>query len=481
MLGKKESNEMYENMAKLLLMSEDSSIHFADLQEPGKETKERLNEAMARLVSAADAAKSENPALQSKADQTYQEYRKQCRSVIRKFSFEKEALYALGKSSEEMSKEEQDAVLLDPQNAGTIRKLMESVADCIQKADRTQGLSEYLKKGELRHSSKIDYVAGQAMGLADEYGKLEQEWLSQKGVVERPQEKQETKSEQKRKEQTTNENQLKEEKISEKKVESENHQKQGKQEQTTESEQEVEQTQYSKSVKKRLHAVPAPTITGVEGLPAWERLINWIAEKLGFNKVFSEKKEDQTQKQNDGTQTEYTNTRVQNSQMEESEWNDPEWDEPARQVRESQKEKEVWTSNNSKKDLDYEKQIQLLQIENLRKDSMIKYLQGELLKAQIMEQNLKNEKLLREIAENQNKQKDAAGVSKTDKDKSSSKPKREKISFSQLAKEDADAEKKRPKLENLQVQKAKSKDDSMIEYRSMKTPEKNKKEQSPSR
>lgn len=471
---KKELNEMYENMAKLLLMAENPSIHFSDLQEPGKETKERLNDAAARLMSAADAAKSEDPKLQSEADQTYQDYRKQCRSVIRKFSFEKEALYALGKASEEMSREEQDKVLLDPQNAGTIRKLMESVAECIQKADRTQGLSEYLKKGELRHSSKIDYVAGQAMGLADEYGALEREWLSQKGAVERSQEKQEkpgTQKEPEAKAQKTESEQLKEEKISEKPREAEN---QIKQKKATELENEEEKVQTKRAPKNRLHAVPAPTVTSVEGLPTWERLINWIAEKLGFNKVFSEKKEDQ--KQNVGRQTEYENTGFENSWNEESEE-----DEFDRQVQEPQSEKAEWTTRKSEKDWDYERQIHELQIENLRKDSMIKYLQGELLRVQIIEQNLKNEKLLRELAENQNRKKDAVESSKTDKEQNHKKPEREKISFSQLAKEDADVEKKRPKLEPLQAKKVRAKDDSMMEYHHMKTPEKNKKELSPSR
>ena len=448
MLGKKELNEMYENMAKLLLMAENPSIRFADLQDPGKETMEHLNEAMARVMSAADAAKSENPELQSEGNRTYQEYRKQCRGVIRKFSFEKEALYALGKSSDEMSKEEQDQILLDPQNAGKIRKLMENVAECIQKAERTQGLSEYLKKGELRHSSKIDYVAGQAMGLAEEYGTLEREWIAQKGAEKRPQEKRVLERPQKQAEQ-----------------------------ETTAGLKNLEEVQNTKSAKKQLHAVPAPAIKGVEGLPAWERLINWIAEKLGFHKVFSEKKENQ--KQNSGTQTEYANTKFQDFGMK-SEWKGPEREVSVSQS-DPQRAKEEWTSHKSARDLDYEKQIQQLQIENLRKDSMIKYLQGELLRVQIIEQNLKNEKLLREIAEKQNKQKEASGISKADKPQNSRKPEREKISFSQLAKEDTDAQKKRPKLETLQPQKARAKDDSMIDYRHRETPEKHKKALSPSR
>lgn len=475
MLGKEELNEMYENMAKLLLMAENPSIRFSDLQEPGNEIKERLNDAAARLMSAADAAKSENPKLQSEADQTYREYRKQCRGVIRKFNFEKETLYALGKHSEEMSKEEQDKILLDPQNAGTIRKLMENVAECIQKADRTQGLSEYLKKGELRHSSKIDYVAGQVMGLADEYGALEQEWLSQKkGVVERSQEKQEKQGRQaKQKEKEEN---LKEEQISVKKGESENQKKQVKQEKTTELEDKEEQAQNTKTTRNNLRAVPAPKVKDVEGLPTWERMINWIAEKLGFNKVFTEKKETQKQTRKVGTQAERTNTGVQDSWTEESEW-----EESDRQVRDPQNEKEEQTSRKTEKDWDYERQIHELQIENLRKDSMIKYLQGELLRVQIIEQNLKNEKLLREIAETQNKQKGANVNSKTDKEQNSKKPDREKISFSQLAKEESSVGKKRPHLESVQPQKVRFKDDSMMEYRHMKTPEKIKKELSPSK
>ena len=114
---------------------------------------------------------------------------------------------------------------------------------------------------------------------------------------------------------------------------------------------------------------------------------------------------------------------------------------------------------------EYDKTIRELQIENLRKDSMIKYLQSELLKAQIREQNLKNEKLAREIYADQIKTMVDAmkGTAEQTKEKKAAV---EKIDFKQLSKDDADVKKKRPTLEALKEnEKKRVKDDSMIANR----------------
>lgn len=478
------TDEMYINMAKLFLMSEDPKIHFADLQKPEKETQQRLDKIAGDIVSVAEGFLSDDPKVQKESEKRYEEYTTRCRATVMDMNIQKEAMYALGKNLDEMDPDEQKAVLKNPENAEKLGAFLGDLSECVQKADKTKLLSEIQVGNKSEKVPQIEQIAGESKVLAELYRDVAAEWTAGK------QEK--------------------------RKVEPENHaERERGDEQEAEQEFEADglESQLDESffedrklqtASRNLHAAKAPKITGVQGLTTWQRIVNWLSEKLGFGKVYSnipgkmEQAQETKSVQTERTQEKSGKTSSEDKHPENSV--EPEREEQfeksgnsvqstkrSRRQGQSQSRNERQNPDPGERDVEKmssEKTIRQLQIENLRKDSMIKYLQAELLRAQIREQTLRNEKLMNEILANQktktvDEAKETSSAVKKEAQKpevkTEAKPAREKISFAELSGEKPEPARRRMKLESIEPEKRRSKDDTMIDYRSFEPSEKTRK------
>lgn len=436
------TDEMHINMAKLFLMSEDPKIHFADLQKPEKETQQRLDKIADDIVSMAEGFLSDDPNVQKESEKRYEEYTTRCRATVMDMNVRKEAMYALGKNPDEMDPDEQKAVLKNPENAEKLGAFLGDLSECIQKADKTKLLSEIQIGNKSERVPQIDRIAGETKVLAEMYLDVAADWTKSK--------------EEKQKAEPDFEADELESRLDESLFEE----------------------RQSVGVSRNLHAAKAPKITGVQGLTTWQRIVNWLSEKLGFGKVYSgtsrEMEQAQEQKAVQEERSQRKNTKASNGDKRSEHSIEPEKEEQFEQKTDSVRRSKPSRNQRSKKEsgesdvekTSSEKMIRQLQIENLRKDSMIKYLQAELLRAQIREQTLRNEKLMNEMYANQKTKAEA---------KTEAKPAREKISFAELSGEEPGFARRRMKLESIKPEKRMSKDDTMIDYRSFQPSEKTRK------
>lgn len=459
------SDDMYINLSKLLLIADDPKIHFADLQKPDEKTKKRLERIINDMVSVAEGFLSDDQNVMDESNRKYQQIYERSRSVIMDLDLQKEAMYALGQDPEKLSQEERKTFMDDTKNADKLSTLFGEISECIQKADATGLLSEIQVDGKTERISQILDKAGETKALSETYKDRAKEWESKQKSNEKERVEEKIKKEEPLKERETKEKAQKHE-VAEEKLDQDAFEEKA-------EEMELEDTkEESSKTTGKLHAARAPKIKSVSGLSTWERIVNWLLRKLGLGGKVSEKsKKEQTAEKSVQEESELDfdleHEKAEKTQgLKQKEVQKEQKKEQEKQSEPFYGQSAVVTQDSETKE--YDKTIRELQIENLRKDSMIKYLQAELLKAQIREQNLKNEKLAREIYADQIKtmvdaMKGSAEQTKEAKTKEEKKAAVEKISFKQLSKEEADVEKKHPKLEALKEnEKKRAKDDSMI-------------------
>ncbi|WP_432627056.1 hypothetical protein [Brotaphodocola sp.] len=481
------TDEVYINMAKLFLMSEDPKIHFADLQKPEKETQQRLDKIAGDIVSVAEGFLSDNPDVQKESEKKYEEYTNKCRATVMDMNVQKEAMYALGKNPDELASKEQKAVLKNPENAEKLGAFFGDLSECIQKADKTALLSEILVDNKSEKVPQIDQIAGETRVFSELYRDLAAEWTKSKAEKSNEDKNKEEKS-------GAEKSDEKPEKRAERVERDENEAKSDFGDDGLDFDEDASllEDQLEEKVSKNLHVARAPKITGAQGLTTWQHIVNWLSEKLGFGKVYSNTPEEMKQAQ----ETEHVQEERSQEKDAEASKKDrqPERSvEPERKEQLEQRADSVQSLKESRNEfrnqrqdqnlgesdaekISSEKMIRQLQIENLRKDSMIKYLQAELLRAQIREQTLKNEKLMNEMSANQKTKKMGEAKPKVKAgQKTEAKPGRERISFAELSGEKPEPARRRMKLESIEPEKRRSKDDTMIDYRSIEPSEKTRK------
>lgn len=444
------ADETYTNMAKLLVMSRDN-LHFADVQNPDPDIQERLDKTLDELVDIQAKTLSADEKIREAGEKAWESCTEKCRGFVMDMNYHDECLRALGMNPEEIDPARRKIVMNDPQNMDAFRKITDVMADCIEKADKYDMLSNIRADGKDEPIPNIKKQIESLREFSSVYEEAERQEKKEKSSdLNREENRQEEKHAEKK------ENTKPEEK---REIPGENKAKSGaeQEENVSEAPSRTDRLDAARSQIAKLGGRPrpvqAPQITDVKDLPTRMSILQWIARLLGLEDLFEQTKKKELTAETKNPVNERKVSPLENIKKEQQDRQKDDSEKYVQQNRPKAKtDQEKYagqkaSGENAQKmsDLnaiylmalqDAQREIFRLRVENMQKTNIIKFLKSQMAMAQPEKAVLDDEKT---VKNEKTVKKEKAGV--------------EKISFKELSREESNTQRKRPRMEHTLMER----------------------------